>query len=1658
MADVKIGMMLSDDTKSIKKRTDETKGLNKELEKTNKLSKTALGGEVSPGEVVGYNRARAIGGTGAGARDFAKQAEGLGGVVRLYATFAANIFAVSAAFGALNRAAQMERLIQASDLMSQKVGVNLKGLGKDLQEATGYAISFEESMRFANLGTSAGIAAADLKELVTIAKGAAAGLGRDVTDSITRIVQGTAKQEQEILDELGIFIKAKDAYEEYARKFNIEGGADALSAQQRVRAYADAVKQAGQQWKDFAAIPDPFSSITARGQEAINEILMTVNKLVVPILEVLAKSGDAINGLILLISGSLVKRALPELASAFTQVFTFDSAKNKAQAAKARQEIVSEYNKITQELTAAKTIQDKLVAESFTVVSGALGAQAGVRSTKDIPGVTGISAQRLTTSIFGTSVNPKDITKLKSVEDINNRILSTLKEQVKSSKDADTLIQKLIQNKVLEAKSTKDNLILTQQIQQASNNIYNDIVTKRITAQKTLVDLTAREADLARQVQGFQTGTTTTVVSRQAAQRSSTSPQQGIAGGAAAATAAVGASAAVAAVTLKEAFSSGLSQAGDRSRELKSQLDQGPIKSFKAFTSAIKDNLVSVTTVGTGLTRMGRTAAAAGAAVGALGTIASGAFRLIGAAFGPLLIAFSLWEMFGDKIVPKNVTKLKELEDRSSSLSEQLKNVSQAVDNAATAYENSNRSADAYLSYMETINTSLTNQKNIIEELIEVEKERARILRGEKPKTEAEKAKEQVERTTRRITEQGGVIPLEVQAKLDESLKKIEGLRGAPDSAAVRGRLMADYERALQNVTGFLMMQERAYEGAEATLKQLGYKNQEDFMTQQLRQTPRARSATFGTEGTPEEKEKARQRAQSLLGNFDLFASVQQGSQEQARVADEASDAYKQLSSTLSDLRTVQEGAVAEANKLAVAFKNGGDSATQLVSSVKKLPTLSGIGKTEEGRGIEASFNAAFDAVKRGGKIVEPAKNSVVNLLDQLKDVSPVAATLRDEFKTTSLEDFPAALAASSGRLKTVLEDVNEATSDYGKTSRDAFRTSTKDIEYLKNTIARTAIFQGNLNETMQQYESILGKIPVNLLNDELDRQKDLNQYNYKLAIQQAALEKKKVDDNRKSTAEQKLAAQDTYNALVTQAQTTKDIANAEAERVKRAKELAGVLNDISKKYQDIALRDVAARADQAALDQLIEAREARSAVSASPVDVVRLQSRRGERAIQSETNIQLENLARERNKQIEDILARSGVDSLAKLTDPALAKEVERINANYGVQTASINRILVLSQERLAIEKQIAESAARTQMAQEAISQKYEDATAQRQVTLEAVNLEKQRVQQLYEQGKISGDQLDNANKFIEKTQRQIEYQSKLGDINERYEIKRAELEEKALAGGDSEYLAQQVSRNEQLRNRDLKNLQDVYNVQEEIYNNMETFTRRQQAWGASIENYLSGMADAFIDWANTGKFSSKDLFNNLIADIARYEIRMMMFERWQQARKPVMDFLKSMVGGATGWFNKNVFGPESVSLGYGTSGQQSLVPLAKGGAFSGGVEYFAKGGTFTNSIVNSPTLFKAAKGLGVMGEAGPEAIMPLKRDSNGTLGVRSSSSNVEVVVNNYSGEKAQTKETTDSRGNKRIEVIVGEAVAAQVGKTGSPVQRSLGMTYGMAPQLIRR
>ena len=96
-----------------------------------------------------------------------------------------------------------------------------------------------------------------------------------------------------------------------------------------------------------------------------------------------------------------------------------------------------------------------------------------------------------------------------------------------------------------------------------------------------------------------------------------------------------------------------------------------------------------------------------------------------------------------------------------------------------------------------------------------------------------------------------------------------------------------------------------------------------------------------------------------------------------------------------------------------------------------------------------------------------------------------------------------------------------------------------------------------------------------------------------------------------------------------------------------------------------------------------------------------------------------------------------------------------------------------------------------------------------------------------------------------------------------------------------------------------------------------------------------------------------------------------------------------------------------------------------ARGGAFNNGVEFFADGG-----IVNRTTAFGMSRGrMGVMGEAGPEAIMPLKRGADGSLGIKAEGvggSNVTVNIINQSGSEVQQQESTGPDGQKVLDILI--------------------------------
>lgn len=205
---------------------------------------------------------------------------------------------------------------------------------------------------------------------------------------------------------------------------------------------------------------------------------------------------------------------------------------------------------------------------------------------------------------------------------------------------------------------------------------------------------------------------------------------------------------------------------------------------------------------------------------------------------------------------------------------------------------------------------------------------------------------------------------------------------------------------------------------------------------------------------------------------------------------------------------------------------------------------------------------------------------------------------------------------------------------------------------------------------------------------------------------------------------------------------------------------------------------------------------------------------------------------------------------------------------------------------------------------------------------------------------------------------------------------------------------------------------------LRDTVQSNYDDMTAAQGSWssGASsaFQNYLesardvagqtkslftnafSSMEDAVANFAITGKLSFSDFAKSILADMARIATR--------QASSTL---ISSLFGAGLSYFGgSSATSAGSTQAGYTGTDLSGFTPgsvQAKGGAWAGGVQMFANGGAFSNSIVSSPTAFGMAGGqTGVMGEAGPEAIVPLARTSSGALGIRSvgngSGSNIQI------------------------------------------------------------
>lgn len=186
-------------------------------------------------------------------------------------------------------------------------------------------------------------------------------------------------------------------------------------------------------------------------------------------------------------------------------------------------------------------------------------------------------------------------------------------------------------------------------------------------------------------------------------------------------------------------------------------------------------------------------------------------------------------------------------------------------------------------------------------------------------------------------------------------------------------------------------------------------------------------------------------------------------------------------------------------------------------------------------------------------------------------------------------------------------------------------------------------------------------------------------------------------------------------------------------------------------------------------------------------------------------------------------------------------------------------------------------------------------------------------------------------------------------------------------------------------------------------------------------VGNTLDGLVDNMADALNGSKADWADWANSVLSELQKVLLRAILVNSLKSAGDSgLLGSLGGMFGGASS-------GGSTPSGAY-DSAASGLTLNAKGGVYDS--PDLSK---FRNGIVNSPTMFAFAKGAGLMGEAGPEAIMPLTRTADGSLGVRMVDDAVSSVSagGNSIQQTIQQHFTISGNGDAALKQAMEEAAA---------------------------
>ena len=225
---------------------------------------------------------------------------------------------------------------------------------------------------------------------------------------------------------------------------------------------------------------------------------------------------------------------------------------------------------------------------------------------------------------------------------------------------------------------------------------------------------------------------------------------------------------------------------------------------------------------------------------------------------------------------------------------------------------------------------------------------------------------------------------------------------------------------------------------------------------------------------------------------------------------------------------------------------------------------------------------------------------------------------------------------------------------------------------------------------------------------------------------------------------------------------------------------------------------------------------------------------------------------------------------------------------------------------------------------------------------------------------------------------------------IREEFQQKNADLQRQYQSGDISEELyRQELDLNKRYLDERLRDQQRFYDASDSQRADWDLGMREGFAnWADTASDYASQSAD-LVNSSMTGlvgnisdalsgnKADWQDWANSILQSMQKIILNAMLVDSFRAASSSgIFGSLGGLFGGSSGGVTPS---------GAYNSAASGLTFNAKGGAYvSDSLS------AYSNSVVNTPTYFAFAKGAGLMGEAGPEAIMPLTRSADGSLGVR--------------------------------------------------------------------